>query len=335
VAVDASGNAYVLGAGSGNVFRIGPQGVVREIFDPVDEGLAGRVDGLDSIAVDTAGSVYVTASATHNALRIHPRPVVEIIRASGDGVGHALRGPTAIATDAATRDVIVVGSGSSNAFRITAHGNVERVLDRRGDGRSPCFRPVDVATDAAGNVYVACEESGTVFRVPRTGRAREILASGAPPRAAVDRPRRLAADAAGNVYVGAASGLFRVSPSGEVEELPHRASGARFGGVAGLAVDAAANVYVSTPRGNHVDRVSPSGRPLRLLNGSGDGTHPLDDPAALAVDAAGRLYVVGRRSHNVFRVGPSGAVRLVLDATGDRSWLHLRGVPRRGPGLRR
>ena len=338
MAVDASGNVYVLGAGSNNVFQIGPRGAVREIFDPFDEGLAGAVGGLHAIAVDSAGAVYVTASGTHNALRVFPKPVVEIIRSSGDGMGSTLSVPTGITTDADSRDVYVAGSGpaSESVFKITPGGTVTRILDRSGDGLNPCSRPVDVAIDRENNVSVACEASNNVFKVTPAGAIEEILADGTSLGPSVVRPRLLATDAADNVYVGTISGVFRISRSGERAEIIHRESGVPIGGVTGLAVDSAANVYVSSSQGNRVYRITPSGTLHEIANGSGDGIYPLDFPNGLAIDASDTVYVVGGRSNNAFRITPNGAIAQVLDASGDHSWLHLRGVPlRRWPLLRR
>ncbi len=331
VAADPSGNVYVLGSDSGNVFQIRPSGVVREIFDLAEEGLAGQVGGLHSIAVDSAGFVYVTASGTDNALRIFPRPLAEIISGTGDGSGSILRTPTGIATGIAARDVYVVGSGSATVFKITPLGTASAILDRRGNGVRSCIRPVDVAVDRADNVYVACEESHNVFQITPSGTIREVLTNKASFRPPVDRPRILATDAAGSLYVASSASVLRISSSMRDAEIIHRERGFPVGRVTGLAVDPAANVYVSSSGNDRVYRITPNGTPYEIANSRGDGTHPLDLPNALAVDSSGNLYVSGGRSDNVFRVAPNGTVAQILDKSGDHSWLHLRWPLRRLP----
>ncbi len=334
--VDRGGNVYVLGAESGNVFHVAPSGAVREIFDLHDEGLGHAVAGLRGIAVGSDGGVYVTASKTDNALRIFPKPVVEVIRASGDGRGNALREPTGIASDPVTRDLYVVGSGSENVFRITPGGTVTRILGSRGDGVSPCHRPADIVIDRKRRVSVACEASNNVFRVSPTGAIREVVADGPSNRPLAFRPTLLATDSAANVYVGARSGVLRIAPTGEPKQIIGWQSGISFESLTGLVVDSAARVFVASSYRNEVYRIGPGGSLHKVLDGYGDGTHPLQFPTGLAIDASDNLYVLGGRSHNAFRIDPSGRTVQVLDAGGDYSWLHLRGpLPHRGPHPRR
>ena len=85
VAADGSGNAYVVGENSDNVFRISPGGVITEILDATAGG-AGVLDGPSAVAVDASGNVYVAAADSQNAFKITPGGVVtELIDASGSG----------------------------------------------------------------------------------------------------------------------------------------------------------------------------------------------------------------------------------------------------------
>src|SRR5262249_1057527 len=141
-----------------------------------------------------------------------------------------------------------------------------------------------IASDAAGNVYVSDSElchgssgceipaapvqkvapDGTVTPLPVKGSS-----DGTP--ASVLSVDGLAVDAQGNVYIAQNVGTIeRLRPSGDRttgaganvargQELDGKGTMARFGGPAGLAFDAAGNLYVADGFGNTIRKVAPDG----------------------------------------------------------------------------
>ena len=117
VATDSSGNVFVGGQNSNNVFKITPGGVITEIIDSTGGGVA-TLNAPISIATDSSGNVFVAGIVTDNVFKITPGGVItEIIDVTGDGGGNALDGAWGVATDS-SGNVFVSGSISNNAFKI-------------------------------------------------------------------------------------------------------------------------------------------------------------------------------------------------------------------------
>ena len=180
--------------------------------------------------------------------------------------------------------------------------------------------PRGVAVDAAGNVYVVdagnhrlrkIDTAGTIATVAGTGEAGFSGDGGPATEARLNGPGGVAVDAAGNVYVTDRNHLVRrIDPSGTIATVAGTgeagfsgdggpATEARLNGPAGVAVDAAGNVYV-TDRNHLVRRIDPSGTITTVAGTgeagfSGDGgpatEAQLNGPRGVAVDAAGNVYV--------------------------------------------
>jgi sugar lactone lactonase YvrE len=139
--------------------------------------------------------------------------------------------------------------------------------------------PAGVATDSAGNVYVAYR-NGTVYRTPNGGGTPVEIGSG------LGAPHQLAIDGAGNLFV-ADSGTSQI-----VEFAGASTSSSVITGTAlvtgltspeGVAVDASGNLYIAE-----------SGNVLVQPIGSGELTtlgSSFTTPVSVAVDAAGNVYV--------------------------------------------
>jgi sugar lactone lactonase YvrE len=140
--------------------------------------------------------------------------------------------------------------------------------------------PAGVATDSAGNVYVAYGSGGTVYRTPASGGTPVEIGSG------LTTPRQVAIDGAGNLYV-ADSGTNEIvefagaSTSSSVIAGTTVVSG--LAGPKGVAVDASGNLYIAET-GSVL--VQPIGNGVQTVLGSG-----FDTPVAVAVDASGNVYV--------------------------------------------
>ncbi|MDD4101050.1 MAG: hypothetical protein PHU80_00265 [Kiritimatiellae bacterium] len=142
------------------------------------------------------------------------------------------------------------------------------------------------------------------------------------------QPHGLAFDATGNLYVADYYNyaIRKIAQDGTVTTLAGAVgqagctdglgSAARFGKIAGLAADAAGNVYVADTDNHVIRKVAPNGLVTTLAGSAGaagytDGKSSdarFRSPHDVAVDSKGNLYVADAGNHLVRRVDASGAV---------------------------
>jgi hypothetical protein len=152
--------------------------------------------------------------------------------------------------------------------------------------------PVGVATDSAGNAYVAYS-NGTIYRTPNGGGTPVEIGSG------LTNPHQVAIDGAGNLYV--ADSESGNTGAGEIIEFAgvSTSSSAITGtpivsgltNPRGVAVDASGNLYIAET-GNVL--LQPVGNGMQTSLGSGFTT-----PVSVALDASGNVYVADTGLHEI------------------------------------
>jgi len=162
----------------------------------------------------------------------------------------------------------------------------------------PSDRPVGIATDGAGNAYVADNNNGDVLKYSRSG----ALAATWP----VEAPSGIALDSAGNVFVadGTNNNIVEFNAGGSVVN--------HLGGQLtpqGVATDGSGNVYVTDPQGDNVFKFSPTGAPLATFgSGFGSGLGQFDIAAYDAVDGGGNLFASDENNARIQEFSPGGQV---------------------------
>jgi sugar lactone lactonase YvrE len=334
VAVDSGGNVFVSNFNNNSVLRITPEGDIDEIIDEAgdpddDENALVEPYGL---AVDSEGNVYVSGKGSQNVFKISvptacevkdtPCIIREIIDEAGDRDGNALGNPTEVAIDT-DDDVYVLGTGSDNAFRITAPGDcrtsapraenlcvITEIVDSTGDGMgNPLTDPAGLATTTGDVVYVSGRGSNNVFRIPPgpDGLVTEIIdATGDGMGNGLSSPIGLAADSEGNVYVAGSlsDNVFQITPDDDIAVIID-STGDGDGSVLSfplrLAVDSNDIVHVSGRTSLNVFQITPIGTITEIIDEDGDGVgNVLASPEAIAVDSNGDLYLTDLISGDVF-----------------------------------
>ncbi|MEO8719028.1 MAG: hypothetical protein ABI423_12485, partial [Burkholderiales bacterium] len=293
------------------------------------------------VATDSAGNVYVADQYNHTIRKITPAGVVTTLagtagaEGSADGTGAAarFRWPNGVATDAGG-NVYVADSGNGTIRKITPAGVVTTLAGTAGVlgqtdgiGSAASFRGmVGVATDSGGNVYVAdfaiirkVTPAGVVTTFAGTaGLLGFADGTGAAARFSFVSAAGLATDSAGNVYVAdnQNSTIRKITPAGVVTTLAGSAStstgsadgtgaAARFYFPAGLATDAAGNVYVADTGNHTIRKITPTGVVTTVVGVAGQigfapGGMPglLRYPIGIAISGTS-LYITQSGNHGI------------------------------------
>jgi hypothetical protein len=179
------------GGGGDGGGSAGPASLALFAGDPGQT--AGAADGTgsearfnlpNSVATDSAGNVYVADRFNHTIRKITPAGVVSTLAGtvgmvgSTDGTGAAasFNNPAGVATDGAG-NVYVADTNNCTIRKITPAGVVSTLAGTSGqtgttDGIGAAARftnPEGVATDGAGNVYVADTDNHTIRKITAAG----------------------------------------------------------------------------------------------------------------------------------------------------------------------
>ena len=257
-----------------SVWTLNAAGEVARLVVQYEEG-APRLEDIEAMALDHAGNVYVAEEGAHRVRRI----------------------------DLAGRVTPLAGTGSSGSS---------------GDGgpaaKARLDRPVSLAVDSAGSVYVAERDghrvrkiapSGAIMNFAGTGESGTSGDGGPATGARLDSPRDVAVDSRGNVYIADRSGerIRKVSPSGVITMFAN--PGIRIAPGA-LATDQDGNIYAGG--GNRqIRRFDPNGGASSIAGTgedgySGDGGPALSGElsvAGIAVDRSGTVWFTDRVARRI------------------------------------
>ncbi|MGP8214928.1 MAG: T9SS type A sorting domain-containing protein [Bacteroidia bacterium] len=201
--------------------------------------------------------------------------------------------------------------------------------------------PSGVATDAAGNLYIADYENNRVRVVETSGIIVTIAGNatqgysgdgGIATAAELNNPSGVALDASGNLYIAdqGNSCVRKISTSGIITTIAGNGTqGTGNGGAAtaqelnwptGVAVDGSGNLYIADADNNRVCKVTTSGT-LSIYAGtdvagfSGDGgaatAAELNSPNGVVVDASGDVYIADYANNRIRMVNSSGIISTV------------------------
>jgi len=366
VAVDAAGTIYLADGGDHTVRKVSASGVVTTLAG--GSGQAGSADGTGTnarfvypfaIAVDAAGNVYVTDIGNHNVRKITATGVTTTVAGSvgmagildGTGTAAQFSFPQGIAVDA-TGTIYVADTNNSTIRKIAGGGVVTTFAGvatqtgtADGVGGSALFNfPFGLATDSAGNVYVADHGSSTIRKISPGGTVTTLAGSGGLSGsvdgqgnvARFDHPSAVSLDSAGNVYVIDTSNqtVRKITSGGTVTTLAGTAgavgktdgsgTAAKFFYPSGITVTGTGTVYVADT-GNHTIRVVTAAGAVSTLAGAtglagtadGFGGEALFSyPAGVAIDGAGTLFIADHNNHTIRKMNTGGQVTTIAGSAG-------------------
>ena len=249
---------------------------------------SGNFSGPISSNVTDESFACTDATATGSALSV-------------TSTGQGFSSPAQVAVDAAG-DVYIADSLNDRIVEITA-GGTAKVLLNSGAGLSS---PEGVAVNAAGTqLYIADTNNGRVLGYALPAMTQNLSVTG------LDQPAGVAIDPLNGDVIVAVAGTS--ATSGEVVSITTGASPTLqvlatssstypIDQPAGVAVDAAGNIYVANTAANNVVEISASGTESQL-------PETFSSPFGVAVDSAGDLYVANTDAGVITLVTSAGATR--------------------------
>jgi uncharacterized protein (TIGR03437 family) len=354
VAADSAGNVYITD-GVGRVLKVATNGIISLVATLLDGSVIQYISG---IAADSSGNLYVTSWTGNSLLKVTAGGVVTTVAGNG-AAGYSgdngpassaqLSRPAGVGVDA-SGNIYIADLGNNRIRRISPAGMINTIAGngiQSGDNgpalAAQLALPSAVALDPFGNLFIADSGDLRVRKVSPAGTITTVAGNGVSPvpgaatgdgspAVAVSLGAEgVALDAAGNFYLSDGASVRKVSASGIITTLTGGiysgysgdggpASSATLYDPAGLAVDAAGNVYIADVGNNRIRKVSPAGMITTVAgNGtrgySGDGgpatAAELNWPYAVAVDALGNLYIADSYNNRIREVSTNGIITTV------------------------
>ncbi len=300
VALDGAGNIFVADSGNNTIRKITPGGVVTTFAGAAVK--SGNADGTGAaasfsnpvgLAADVSGNVYVADTGNDTIRKITPAGVVASLKGT---VGSK---PWNLATDGGGNLYVVAAAmGADIIQKITPTGvtttfagvaaNFAFTLPPLYIGQ-PWTYAGAVATDAAGNVYVADTFNETIRKITPAGVVTTL---------------------AGTIQVkGHADGT---------------GSAAQFLDPQGIATDSGNNVFVADTGNNTIRKITSAGVVTTLagtagIGGSADGSGSaasFSGPTSLAADDSGNIYVADTGNNTIRKITPKGVVTTIVGMSG-------------------
>jgi sugar lactone lactonase YvrE len=203
VAVDASGNVYFSDTRNHLVRKISAAGVLSTVAGTGKRGLSGdggpavnaALDGPAGLAVDPSGNIYIADCANHTIRKVTSGGVISTLAGTGrvgfagdDGpaAGASLSYPLAVALDAAG-NLYIADTANQRIRKINGQGIITTIAGNgqagfSGDGGlaivAALNRPQGIATDPAGNLYIADTANKRLRKVSLGGTISTVAGSG-------------------------------------------------------------------------------------------------------------------------------------------------------------
>jgi uncharacterized protein (TIGR03437 family) len=310
VAVDASGNLYIADSQNYRIREVSSSGIITTIAGIGAPGYSGdggpatsaEMSAPASIAVDSSGNVYFADRANARIRQISSSGGT-ISTAAGNGTtGYSGDGGPALDAQLDSPSAVAI----SGTFVYLAD---------TGNARIRVISPSGAITTIAGNGTAGYSGDG-----------------GPAASAQLNFPRAIAADPLGNVYFSdTGNGRVRKISNGVISTVAGNgntgysgdggpATSAALSYPAGLALDAAGNLYIADTGNSRIRKVSSagiittaagSGRPGYSGDGGSAVSADLNYPNGVAVDTAGDLFIADTGNDAVREVSPAGVINTV------------------------
>jgi uncharacterized protein (TIGR03437 family) len=343
IAADSAGNLYI--PDGEFIFRLSPDG---KLAPATNQLLAGNVAA--DVALDAAGNLDVSMGHIVEQISLAGDSMTPLagnggFSFSGDG-GDALlsvlNGPVGLAWLNGALYIADQGNDriravDSNGVMATVAGGAADMQDGVPATQSSLGRPAGLASDLAGNLFLADSQDNRVRRLDASVTISTAAGNGTSSGygcegclatlTPLDSPQGVAADAHGNLFIADThhNRVIRVDPGGAIHTISGTgtpgnlddAALSELQGPTGLALDSDGNLYIADSGNHRIRMLTPAGTISTVAGSgvsgfSGDGgpaaDAELNSPAAVAVDSAGNLYIADSGNNRIRMVTPDGNI---------------------------
>ena len=375
VALDAAGNLYFADTNNNRIRKVDSAGVISTIAGTGERGFGGdggpavqaQFTGPRGLATDGAGNLYFADYGNHRIRKVDAAGTITKfagggeITFSGDGGpagGAQLRSPFDVAADAAGNLFIA----DTDAYRIRKVDSAGLITTIAGTGEvgfggdggpatdARLASPGAMATDGAGNLYIADWLNYRIRKVDSAGVITTIAGTGEPGfggdggpavQAQFTLPRGIATDSTGNLYIADTNNhqIRKVDAAGTISTIAGTGEPG-FGGDGGpavqaqlaspysVAIDSAGNLFIADTNNHQIRKVDSAGV-ISTIAGTGergfggDGGPAtdarLDFPEGMATDSAGNLFIADRINYRIRMVDSAGTITTIA-GTGEQGF---------------
>jgi sugar lactone lactonase YvrE len=307
-------------------------------------GPTARFNHPAGLTTDLSGNIYVADTENSTIRKITPDGTVSTIAGlagnfgTNDSFGTSARfyGPQALAANNAGQ--LFVADTANSTIRKISGGTVSTFAGAAGisnsfDGlgsNAQFYHPEGVATDSAGNVYVADTWNHTIRKITSAGAVTTLAglagnfgaADGSNSKARFNRPAGIAVDSSTNIFIADSLNhtIRKIAPSGAVSTIAGLAgvwgsadgtnNAARFYLPEGVGIAANGDIFVTDSGNQTVRKISFLGTNwvvttaagLNGFAGSANGTGPSAQfyfPAGIGFDNTGYLYIADTANNTI------------------------------------
>jgi sugar lactone lactonase YvrE len=226
--------------------------------------------------------------------------------------------PNDVATDRAGNVYVADGyPGEPVNHRVQKFTSNGRFLGKwggPGSGQGRFCSPSGIATDAAGNVYVADTCNSLIQKFTRTGAFITQWAA--------KLPWDVETDALGNVYASSGTdSILKFSSGGRflTKWGTYGTANGQFNSPQGVATDPSGNVYVSDGYNERIQKFTANGTFITKWGRDGSGNGEFDEPEGIATDRAGNVYVSDPYLDRIQKFTSTGRFLMKWGSVGSRN----------------
>ncbi len=314
------------------------------------QATAASINQPAGVAFDGSGNVYLSDYSNNRIRKVSPAGVITTVAGTGIGgytgdgaqaTNARLNNPNKIAVDP-SGNLFIADFGNNVVRKVSTTGVITTIAGTgmagfNGDGipatSAKLNHPCDVAFDHSGNIYIADYSNFLIRKISGSGIISTYVGTGTSGSAGDGGPATAAQihfayamifDPSDNLYFADAfnNKIRKVTPSGMISTYAGTgspgysgdggsATAAQLSNPAGVALDAAGNLYIADDYNNRIRKVTASGTITSVTgNGTagfmGDGgsatAAEINQPDDVAMDNSGNLYISDNNNNRVRRV---------------------------------